>query len=190
MPAGQSKIGIYNIALGEIGEDPVSSIDEPVKGAIWCSARYDDVRLATLSDAPWTCAKAFAQLAASPDKPLFQWSSQYPLPADFVRMTRIYDRTAKWEVAGDMLMTDQSPGALNVVYGRDVTDPTKYDASLAQCIGLALAVAIAPPFRVDRARIADIQAKYDKTKADAMFNDSQNNSPREFGQDVLLVSRV
>ena len=154
-----------------------------------CGTRYDDVRLATLRDAPWNCCATLAVLAAASTPPAFGYANQYPLPPDCVRFNRIADNDdARWKVMGTMLMTDES-GPLNVVYGRDLQDPTLFDPHLAQGIGYALALALAPSWRLDRARIMDIKALYDDTKRTAMFVGSQENSPEQFGEDVLLRAR-
>jgi hypothetical protein len=194
MPAGQSIVGIANIALFELGEDPIASLADPNKRALACQARYDDVRLATLADAPWNCAKKLAQLAASPDVPPFGYANQYPLPADFVRMLRVADQDGlglgdgRWEVLGPMLMSDLG-APLNTLYIFDLQDPTRFDPKLAQTIGYALALEIAPGIVRDDSRIARIQQKYATRISEAKTISSQQNAPREWDADVLLRSR-
>lgn len=194
MPAGQSIIGIANIALFELGEDPIASLGDPNKRAIACQARYDDVRLATLEDAPWDCAKKLAQLAASPTAPPFGYANQFPLPADWVRMIKVADQDGlglgdrRWEVLGQYLMSDLG-APLNTLYVFDLQDPTKFSPKLAQAIGYALALEIAPGICRDDSRIARIQKKYDTRISEAKTISSQQNAPREWDADVLLRSR-
>lgn len=194
MPAGQSIIGIANIALFELGEDPIASLNDPNKRALACKARYDDVRLATLADGLWDCAKKIAQLAASPTAPPFGYANQYPLPADWVRMIRVVDQDGlglgdgRWEVLGANLMSDLG-APLNVLYVCDLQDPTKFDPKLAQTIGYALALEIAPGIVRDDSRIARIQQKYATRISEAKTVSAQQNAPREWDADVLLRSR-
>lgn len=194
MPAGQSITGIYNIALTELGEDPVNSPNDNSTSAEYCNARYNDVRQAVIALHPWNETKRYAQLAASPTAPIFGYSQQYPLPADFIRMYGIMDTDgdvlddAKWEVIGQVLMTDEGD-PLNVCYHFDLTDPTKFSPLMAQVVGYYLALEIGPHLVRDDNRLARVEKKLETRLSKAMFVTAQQNSPREWDTDVLLRSR-
>lgn len=194
MPAGQSITGIYNIALIELGENPITSADEQSGRAILCNARYADSRQAVIRMHPWGCCKKLAQLGASPVAPPFDWGVQYPLPADYIRIGYVADTDgrqiddAKWEVVGNMLMTDEG-APLNVLYYFDLQDTTRFDALMVQAIGLQLALNVAPVLVRDDAKLARIQKKFDDTMSIARLSGAQEDSVQEWDADVLLRSR-
>jgi hypothetical protein len=189
MAAGDSIVSICNIALIELGEDPIVDLAQNVKPAILCRARYDDVRRGVLRASLWSCNTAYAQLAASPTPPPFGWSQSYPLPADFLRMIKIWDNSdAKWEVVGRNLYTNEG-APLNVVYGTDLQDPSVMDPLLVQTIGYTLALDLCHPI-TNSNDIFDRVAKKMEGKLDiGRLTTSQENSPREWDEDVWLRSR-
>lgn len=189
MPAGQSIVGIWNIAMVELGEDLIATTTDRTTRALLCAARYDDVRQAVIREHPWGCTKKFAQPAAAATAPLFRWSNQYPLPSDFLRMNSIegYD-DSKWQVVGNMLMTNAG-SPINLIYHFDLQDTTLFDALMAQCIGYRLALEIMPALVRDDAKIKRINDKLEYRIATAKLVDSQEDSPQEWDDDVLLRSR-
>src|SRR4051812_49288353 len=91
MAAGDSIVSICNLALIALGEDQISSLDDPYKRAILCAALYDPTRRALLRAGKWNFARKQMQLAASATAPLFDYGNAYPLPADFIDMWREAD---------------------------------------------------------------------------------------------------
>ena len=189
MPAGQSKLGIWNIALIELGEDPLTNITTANTKQILCAARYDDARQAVIRDHPWNSTKKYASLPASLTPPAFTWENAFALPPDFLRMNRIEDDLdADWEVVGNQLYTDQT-APLNIVYHWDLQDVTQFDALMVRCIGYDLALEIGPSLVRDDARMQRIALKLKDKAETAKLVDSQEDSPREWDDDILLRSR-
>ncbi len=189
MPAGQSIIGIYNIALIELGEDPAVSTTDNIKAINLCNARYADSRQAVIRMHPWNCTKKFAQLAANPNPPAFKYANAYDLPGDFIRMFDIADNPeANWEVVGNQLMTDET-APLNVRYHFDLQDVTRFDALFARVVGYDLALEIGPSIVRDDAKMKRISDKLNAKILSATLVDSQEDSPREWDEDILLRSR-
>ena len=150
MAAGDSVVSICNIGLIALGEKPISSLNDPVKTAILCAARYDQIRRAVLRGAPWNCGKKQTLLAASPTAPLFTYRNAFPLPADFVRMFNLPENDqATWEVIGNLLMTDEG-APLQTLYIFDLQDPTQFDPLLTEAIGQAIGAELARPLGRDK----------------------------------------
>ncbi len=194
MPAGQSDTGICNIALIELGADPITAMTDPVKRAILCSARYTDVRQEVIRKHPWGCTKKLTQLAASPDAPAFNWANQYALPNDYIRIWGVIDCDGRsldfsaWQIVGPWLMSDAG-APLNLQYGFDLTDTTAMDALFVKAFAFKLALDIGPALVRDDARLARIEKKFEEILAEAMFVSAQEDSPPEWDVDVLLRSR-
>lgn len=194
MPAGQSILGIYNIALISLGEDPLSALTDDVKAAKLCNARYQDVRQACIREHNWGCCKKLAQLAADPVAPPFDWDVRFPLPADYIRFYGVMDTDGRtlddtdWEVVGPFLMTDAG-GPLNAMYFFDLQDPTRFDAFMAQVMGYELALEIAPSIGRDEAKIARVERQLASKLSAARFSGAIEDSAKEWQVDVLLRSR-
>lgn len=189
MAAGDSIVGICNLGLIEIGEDPISALTDNRKAAILCNARYDQVRRDLLRSHTWNFARKRAQLAAVTVGPAFEYVNAYALPNDFLRVVELPDNIeAKWQVEGLQLLTDET-APLNLVYIYDCADPTVFDPMFVKALGYAMGEALAWPVAASR----DVQAKMGKLKdaciPEARLVGSQENSAREWDEDVWLRSR-
>src|SRR4051812_40773418 len=135
MAAGDSVVSICNIGLVALGEPPIVSLDDNRKAAIFCKARYDQVRREILAAHVWNFARKQARLAADLVAPLFDWTTAFPLPADFIRIYRLVkEPPAAFEVQGHALLCNET-APLNIVYIRDIDDPTKFDPIFTAALG-------------------------------------------------------
>src|SRR5262245_25066 len=191
MAAGDSIVGICNIALTALGETPIVALTDPNKRAILCNTRYNDVRRAVLRSHPWNCARKADSLAPSPSPPPdgFNYSYAYQLPADFLRMAAIpLDDLARWDIVGDQLLTNDGP-ALTVTYIFDLQDPTKFDPLLVQAIAYSLAAELCEPLTQSGTKLQLIERKLQDKMGDARTVGSQENSPKPWDVDVWLRRR-
>lgn len=194
MAVGDSIISICNIGLGELGEDPIVSLGDNNKRAINCAARYDDSRRAVLRAHPWNCAKKLAQLAASATAPLARYGNAFPVPADFLRLNVVLDAGGEqptadpYDIVGNAILSDAG-GPLPIEYGSDLQDPTQFDALLSQCIGIAVAAAIAVSLTKSTATRDKMLALLEAKLATARTIGNQENSVKEWDEDVWLRSR-
>jgi hypothetical protein len=191
MAQGDSATSVANIALIALGEKPITTLSEASKNATLVNARLDDVRRFVLRSHPWRCAKKQAQLAASADAPLFNWTSKYPLPADFSRFyneDQMTEYMGIWEIMDGHLYNKRT-GVLNCEYIFDLQDYTKMDAALIHVIAYHLANEIALPITQNPSR-SDLALRTMSAKLElARFINAQEASPREWDVDVLLWSR-
>ena len=191
MAQGDSATSVANIALIALGEKPLTVLSENNKNATLVNARLDDVRRFVLRTHPWRCAKKQAQLAASSTMPLSNWTSKYPLPADFIRFyneDEITEYMGIWEIMDGHVYTKRQ-GALNCEYIYDLQDYAVMDAGLIHVIAYHLASEIALPITQNPSRA---QAALDIMSGKlvvARHINAQEASPREWNVDVLLWSR-
>jgi hypothetical protein len=190
MAAGDSIVSICNAALIALGEMPITALTDPNKRAGLCSARYDSVRRDVLRGHPWNCAMTMVALAASTTAPVTKYAYAYPLPADCLRLIDVPDMADQdsYDVMSGSVLCDSDP-ALNIIYVRDLTDPTQFDPSLAKVLGLALAVDICMSLTQSGAIKQAVQADLNALMSEARLVGSQENSPPELDVDVLLRSR-
>lgn len=189
MAAGDSIVGICNIGLLELGEPPISSLDENIKAAIHCKARYDQLRREMLRAHPWNFARKYIQLGAASTPPLFQWSNAFPLPNDFIRVHRMPDNPlAKYEVVGGALYCNET-APLNLAYVWDLTDPTKFDPIFVAALGYAVGATLAMPITQSQSQRDRCNNLVEGKLGVARLTGAQESSPEEWDVDVLLQSR-
>ncbi len=191
MAQGDSVVSICNSALVALGEDLITALTDNTKRAILCNLRYDPVRRAALRSHPWNFAKAQANLAASTTDPLFDYDWAYPLPADFIRF---WDESSddndepELEIYGNQVLTDDAP-PLGIIYVQDVQDPTRFDALFVQLLALELAFDLCEPLTQSGDKLKDVSARLTEKRTMARLVTSQENSPREWDEDIWLRAR-
>lgn len=189
MAQGDSQTSIVNIGLIELGQDPLTSIDDNCKAAILARNRWDSLRREMLAQAPWNFAKKQAQLAAKPVKPLFSFANAYPVPADFIKAINLPDNDmAEWEIIGGDLCTDEGP-PLRLLYIFDHQDTARFDSLFVTCLGFAIGAALAMPLVQDKKLRDQLTAAWMDKLATARSISSQQNSPNEWDVDLALRSR-
>ena len=191
MAQGDSATSVANIALIALGEKPITVLSENNKNATLVNTRIDDVRRFVLRSHPWRCAKKQAQLAASATAPLFNWTSKYPLPADFIRFYNEDEMTEYlgiWEIMDGHVYTKRQ-GALNCEYIYDLQDYAVMDAGLIHIIAYHLASEIALPITQNPSRAKEALDIMSGKLVVARHINAQEASPREWNVDVLLWSR-
>lgn len=142
-----SQVEITNIGLIALGVEPITTIDEATKGARYAKTLFPVIRKKILRSHPWNIATKRAVLAASTTVPLYEFTLQYQLPSDCLRLLDVYNNTA-WKLEGDKILTDYgAPQYIKYIY--DNTDYGLYDSSLVDVMGAALAVELCMPMMND-----------------------------------------
>ncbi len=191
MAQGDSVVGICNRALAALGEDLIVALTDNTKRAILCNLHYDPVRREVLRSNPWRFARGQANLAAGTANPLFDWSYAFPLPADFIRMyNESHDQNdvPAFQVFGAAIYADDDP-PLGIIYIRDVTDPTQFDALFVTLLALELALAICEPLTQSAAKKVDIKQQIADARSASWLATSQEASSKEWDEDIWLRAR-
>ena len=86
MPSGFSETQIFNAVLDRLSEESVLSTGDEKAVARWLNRNYPLQRDVLLQRHTWNFATARRSLAADTKKPDFEWSFQYLLPEDCLRV--------------------------------------------------------------------------------------------------------
>jgi hypothetical protein len=191
MAIGDSIVSVCNIAMVALGEDLIVSVFPPdnTKRAILAAQRYDDVRRGVLASYPWHCNRKRAQLAAAVTAPLFGAGAQYPLPADCLGVDELPGiGRERWIVEGGNILTNAG-GPLNVIYGFDLQDPSRFEPLLTQAVGYGLAAELCEAIAQSRVERDDLLQILAEKIATARFTSSRSASARALEIDVWLSAR-
>lgn len=177
-----SEIDIANIGLTMLGENTILSIDNetPVQQAVnvlWPVAVRDHV----LSEHPWNGAVKQATLAQLAGTPLFDWSYQFVLPADNLRILRTESDGAVWRVqigsdeTTKVLLYNHSTCMVEYIFRQ--TNVNYYSPSLQTAMGARFAMMLATVLTAHRGKLEDMAKAYQHFLALAKGADGQESSP-------------
>lgn len=157
-----SVVFICNLALGNIGKDDISSIDEASAEARTCKKFYDIVLDTTLQAYPWRWAGKTLSLAETTNDKPNRWLYAYQRPSDCLMVRRLVDESMvdympydvgiksgghDYTLEGRTIYCDLSPAYLQ--YTQRLTDPAMFPPMFVDALGMALAARIAYPITRD-----------------------------------------
>ena len=143
-----STISICNMALGWLGGNLITSLDDESNEAALCKANYEPCRDAVLEDRDWTFATSRQILSPLTASPAFGYAYKYQVPSDLIRILKVSDEPAfvhdfEWERQEDVMLTDAA--ILYLKYIKRITDPTKFSAGFVHALAARIAMEIALP---------------------------------------------
>ena len=193
-----SKLDICNLALAQLGQEPISSLGQDDERARRCNLFYDPVRREVLRTHNWrfACAQADLELLENASEAMGSYVYAYPQNCLFLR--KVYAKGAVSEsVAFKELYRTELPGKViicalpqaQVEYTRDVTDTTIFDPAFVKAFSLALAADLALTLSadmnlaqrilqlytlaLDEARRSNMTENFDVHAADSAFVESR-----------------
>jgi len=188
-----SQVSICNQALGWIGGNLITSIDDGSKEANLCKANYDDLRDAVLEERNWTFATRRQALTPLAQDPPFGYAKQFTLPADLIRLIGAYrpgmeDREQAMYVREEnRLLTDEP--RLNIVYIARIKDANRFSAGFVQCFAARLASDLAIPIAESRSLQETMWALYEAKLESAGTNDGMQGRFEQKQANRLVRSR-
>lgn len=117
--------------------------------------------------------------------PAFEFTYQYTLPTDYIRVAKINDSTAKWKVENGFLLADVT--TIKLLYVYKLTDTTKFDASFVEAMAARMAAEMAIPLNRGDA-MAGMWQLYDRKIRECRGRDLQEES--KYTQDTTVLTEV
>lgn len=151
-----SVVYICNLALGNIGKDSISSIDEASAEARACKQFYDIVLSTALQSYTWRWAVKTEALAQKTNDRENRWLFAYQRPVDCLKIIRVVDESLTdympygdgikagghdYAVEGDTIYCDLSPAFLQ--YTQKLNDPARFPPLFVDAVAMALSARIA-----------------------------------------------
>jgi hypothetical protein len=176
-----SVISICNSSLNLLGASSISTLTEDTKNARLCNQRYESVRDRVFRSHSWNCLTKRIQLAQDSNAPIIEYTYQYTLPTDCLRVLKVHNGTTdsitseiEYKVEGRKIKTDQ--GTLYLIYIAKDTDPNNYDSYLRESISHQLAADLAYAITSNATLANNYMARADERLREARFIDSSENS--------------
>lgn len=189
-----SEASICNLALGWIGGNLITSLDDETKEAQLCKANYPLLRDAVLEAADWSFAIKRFILPASATPPVTGYSHAYPLPPEVLRVillsarrTQDYPAVPDWQVEGNEIVTDYDACYAKCVV--QVDDPTKFSPLFVNALAARIAADLAVPVASSRQLQSDMWELYTTKKSEANTQNSKQGTAQHVRSNALKTAR-
>lgn len=201
----QSQTDICNSALQRVGAATIMDITDNSREARACAVAYDSTRRAELRKRKWRFAMKRATLAPDTGAPNFEYTYQFTLPSDCLRIALPADNPElDWSLEGRKILTNtfQSPflgaspqpavtgPALFLRYVSDIEDATQFDTSFYELMGIALAIKICEPLTQSNQKKAGLQTEYKEALLAAGKAQAFETLPADPPADGWWIARV
>ena len=176
-----SVVDICNSALNLLGASTISALTDDSKNARLCNQRYEPIRNRIFRSHAWNCLTKRVQLAQDSAAPVIEYSYQYTLPSDCLRVLKIHtgstdsiESSIDYVVEGRKIKTNE--GTVYLVYIGLDTDPNNYDTYLQEAISAGLAAEIAYAVTNNATLANNYLTTADERLREARFIDATENA--------------
>ena len=190
-----SVVDICNSALNLLGASTISALTDDTKNARLCNQRYEPIRSRIFRSHPWNCLIKRVQLAKDSASPVIEYTNQYTLPSDCLRVLKIHNGVTdsiksdmEYRIEGRKIKTNE--GTIYLVYVAENTDPNIYDVYLQEAISHQLAADIAYAVTNNATLANQYMQRADDRLKEARFIDATENSVSQIEANEFTDSRL
>lgn len=189
-------VEVANVALGMIGEAPITSFGDDLDTARSVNLRFPSVRDAVLRAHYWNFAKARTELAQLASNPPFGYDRQFQLPADWLRMVAVNPdrhgpsvRAPDYKIEGLKLLLNGAEKA-EIIYIRRETVINNWDALATEAFAARLASELAISVTQNRTLAEQLFRQYEMKLAEARSADAMDEPAQQIESDEWVASRL
>lgn len=197
-----SNTAIANLALTKLGDLRILSFTDNTKPAREVNAVYDMARDYLQRRFSWRFCIKRATLAASIDAPLWDYSYQYQVPADCLRIVQVgqYFPTPdmsdligtggqEYVLEGKTILSNDA-GPLKLRYISRVSDPSQFDTAFDMAFSAYLAYLLAEPLTADNQKKQAAFNDYKMSIRDAVIANAIENPPESIADNTWILARL
>ena len=197
-----SDVAIANLALTKLGDLRITSLSENTKPAREVSAVYAMLRDKLQRTYNWRFCVKRAVLAAEVDVPVFDYSFQYPVPSDCLRILQINayypapdlsdlisSGGQEYQLEGGKILT-RSSGSLNLRYLCRISDPTKFDTAFDEAFAASIAYNVAESLTQSDSKKSMALQDYRIALKEAIRANAIENPPESIADTTWLTVRL
>jgi len=174
-----SIIEICNLALQNISQRTITSLDARTNEGKQCAQRYEHARDVTLQMSWWGFAKGVAALPNLDAAPV-EWAYAYQLPPDLIACRYIVSPVPRqrvpFEQSGRELWTNHGPET-TLAYTKRVVDPTQFSPLFIDALSWRIAADIAVPLTGSKSSRRDALGTFGDILKIASSSDANEQGP-------------
>jgi hypothetical protein len=181
---------ICNRALGRLGSETVTDLNDGTKNAEYCLRFLPEAIEHILGQWDFKFARRRARLAMLEERPAFGWAYQYNLPKDCVRLVSVGEEagTVPYQAENGMLLTDADE--LPIIYIARPDEPDQLPQSIRKAVSTHLAYLMSTALTSNEQLTALIMAEAKSAIEEAKREDAQMNyDPDAAGKDWHAEAR-
>jgi hypothetical protein len=182
-----TQVEICNMALGLLGAENITSINDNTKEAKTCLTYYANTKLHLLRSHNWNFAMKRASVTGVTGV-LFEYKYKIQLPADCLRIVSFYDYTDTFKEEGGYVLLNQQ--TVKIKYVRNDVTESSFDSSFAMCFASKLADMMSYQIAQSSTLTQLVQARHREDLAQARRNNAISNSPDSFQEPVFITTRL
>lgn len=196
-----SKIAVANRALTKLGDARITSLDDDQKAAREINSMFDELRDDELRARAWSFSMRRAELPALTDAPLFEYTKQYPLPTDCLRLFELNGYWVgpsmadyrngmgrEYVIEGRRILCSIA-APLRIRYAAQIEDTGIWDACFVEAFACRLAAELAEPLTQSTTRREMAWNEYDRSIAKARRANAIELPPEEIADDTWILGR-
>jgi len=183
-----SIVQIVNNALVKIGANAILTLTEDSEAARAANLIYEQIRDACIRDHVWNFAVNRVELAQNSIPPAFEFSYQYNLPSDCIRVLQMENMDMFYKIENGKLLTNESPA--KILYLARVEDVNLFDAMFVEALSARIAAELAVTLAESNTLYGNMMEMYQRKVADARSMDAQESGYREIIADTWVNSRI
>ncbi|PLC03426.1 hypothetical protein CY658_21665 [Variovorax sp. RO1] len=176
-----SAVSICNIALAQLGANPIHSLNDAGTEAALCNTFYEQLVRAYLDKHPWNFAIRRIELPPDVETPLYQYKYQFTLPADCLRILTV-DGDQKYNAEGRRIVTNKSTCFLK--YVAEVTDTSQWSQGFIEVLTAAMTLRLAYPITKSADQVSLAQQNLQLALQSALAIDASEDISDDFGPDA------
>lgn len=197
-----SEVQIANFALTLLGEKRIVALTDASKQARELKALFEMTRDALLGGYNWVFAMTRTQLSPLAEAPAFQFSQQFQLPTDCLRIVLLGETyvgvdlsdfrgfpVEEYALEGRRILTDLG-APLSLRYVKQVTDTTQFDANFSKAFAARLAADAAEAITQSGTKRDRAEAAFQKEINLAIRANAIQLSPVKLPDDEWVASRL
>lgn len=197
-----SDVAIANLALTKIGDLRIVSLSDNTKPAREVSAVYTMLRDKLQRTYNWRFCVKRASLAADVATPVFDYSYQYTVPTDCLRILQINayypapdlsdlisSGGQEYVLEGGKILT-RSSGNLNLRYLARITDPIKFDTAFDEAFAALIAYNVCEALTQSDAKKNAALRDYRMALMEAVRANAIENPPESIADQTWITVRL
>lgn len=176
--ANITEVSICSNALGKLGDNAITSLDDPTERARWCKRFYAKCRDAALRAHNWNFAVKRVALVQSATPPTFGFLYAYQLPPDYLMLLELSEGAdIPYRIEGGQLLADVP--ALSIRYIARTGDTAQMDPLFVEYLEAKLAAELAIPLTNSQSIYQAMQLEARTKLQEARTRDGQEDYPNQ-----------